>query len=94
MEEIKYHPLVDTDTNGSVKVPMFMSCRKSDMEKHRLYLEEIIPYSFRLCSVEPMVANETENISVHCPYCGKNLKAITGSRNGNRHQLFVCKNCT
>ena len=37
VEDIKYHPLVDLDTAGKVKQPMFASTRAQDMERHEYH---------------------------------------------------------
>lgn len=94
IETIKYHPLVDMDTKGKVKVPMFCSTDLNAMtEHHKMYLEEIIPYRFRLYSSNEMSAEETSDLEIYCPYCGKQLKAITASKDGLRHGLYVCDRC-
>ena len=48
MEYIKYHPLVDADTDGTEKVPMFFSTDESVVvSTHGLYLEEIVHRIYR-----------------------------------------------
>jgi len=55
MEDIKYHPLVDADPEGTVRVPMFCTADRKAMEHHRFYLEEcmhqqrLLRYSYRFC---------------------------------------------
>ena len=93
MEDIKYYPLVDMDTDGKAKVPMFMSLNEKDMERHRLWLEEIIPGSFRLCSSAARPGSEFEDMEIHCPSCGRPLKALSEQRDGNVHALYICTNC-
>lgn len=94
MEYIKYHPLVDIDTDGTEKTPVFCY---TDLEAvighHKLYLEEIVPRRYRLCSSSPMTAAETSGLSIHCPYCGHALQAISSESDGIRHALYVCSEC-
>lgn len=94
MFDILYHPLINADTDGSDKMPMFC-CPNEEMVKrsHRLYLEEIIPNRFRLCSSQPMTKEETSGFSVRCPHCGAKMKAISPSANGTRHGLYECREC-
>lgn len=89
MEDIRYHPLVDTEE--TVKTPMFFTTDADTViNHHRLYLEEIVPYRFRLCSSAPIAAGDTTGFAIRCPYCGKDLKQISQSRDGYRHSLFLC----
>ena len=54
MEEIRYYPLVDATTDGKVKVPMFHTTSKNTVEEtHKFYLEEMIPYYYRLYVSNP-----------------------------------------
>ena len=94
MFDIMYHPLVGADTENMDKVPTFC-CPNEEMVKrgHKLYLEEIIPNRFRLCSSQPMTAKETSGFSIYCPRCGEKLKAISPPADGIRHGLFECEDC-
>lgn len=94
MFDIKYHPLIDADSDGKEKVPMFMGADKHTVsEHHSLYLEEIVPYCFRLCSSKPLSAKETEELTIHCPYCNAGLRAISTPTDGTRHALYECPRC-
>ena len=43
MQMIRYHPLIDGDTDGLEKVPMFLSTDKETVRQNsRMYLSEII----------------------------------------------------
>lgn len=49
MTKYKYHPLVDSDTDGREKVPMFFSTdEKAVAKSHELYLAEIVLHYYRL----------------------------------------------
>lgn len=95
MERIKYHPLVDADTDGSVKVPMFLTTDEANVrEHHRLYLEEIIPHRYRLCASKPVEAESVIDLDIRCPYCGKRLTAISTPKDGTRLTLLLCDRCS
>lgn len=68
MQMIRYHPLIDGDTDGLEKVPMFLSTDKETVRQNsRMYLSEIISNYYRLYSKEPMSQNATDSIEIHCP---------------------------
>ncbi len=93
-EEAKFHPLVDMDTEGEIKVPMFFAFERDKVTPyHKLYLEELIPYRYRLCSTVPMTAAETEKLDIRCPFCGATLTAISHSLSETRHSLYICRRC-
>lgn len=55
MQMIRYHPLIDGDTDGLEKVPMFLSTdEKTVRQNSKMYLSEIIPHYYRLYSKKPM----------------------------------------
>ncbi len=93
MEDIKYHPLVDMDTDGKIKAPMFASTDKKQMEHHFLWLEEPVHGAFRLCSAEEISGEQLKDIEIYCPNCGKSLKAISPQNDGRRHAIYICTNC-
>lgn len=77
MQMIRYHPLIDGDTDGLEKVPMFLSTDKETVRQNsRMYLSEIISNYYRLYSKEPMSQNATDSIEIHCPLCGAVLKQM------------------
>lgn len=72
MEDIKYHPLVDRDTEGTDKVPMFFSGSEATIrENHDMYLEEMVPKHYRLCSVKGTAPKIADGFTIHCPDCIK-----------------------
>ena len=67
MQMIRYHPLIDGDTDGLEKVPMFLSTDKETVRQNsRMYLSEIISNYYRLYSKEPMSQNAAEKFTVLC----------------------------
>ena len=47
-KEIRYHPLIDDDTEGTEKVPLFVTSNTEGI--HSMYLSEMILGYFRLRS--------------------------------------------
>lgn len=94
MDEIRYHPLVDADTDGTEKVPMFCTTARENMDRHRFFLEEIIPHNFRLCSTASVDAQTADSFSIRCPYCGKTMRQISNQKSGTRHALYACPRCS
>ena len=94
MTDIKFHPLVDADTEGTEKVPAFLGKDRGSVQKyHKLYLEEIVQRRYRLCSSADMTAETAASFTIHCPRCGAKLKAISPQTNGTRHALYICPRC-
>ena len=93
MTEIRYYPLIDCDTEGTVKVamiPTLDSC--TIMAQSDLWLEEIVPNYFRLrCHSGRSPGNA---FAIHCPRCGKPLKRMGENINETTLALYVCSACT
>lgn len=94
MYDIKYHPLIDCDSDGSDKVPMFFCSDEETVRKeHDMYLEEIVPKYYRLRSVKGITAGAAEKMKIHCPYCGKAMIPIAKARDNHRLGLYHCPDC-
>ena len=94
MIEVKYYPLVDTDTNGFEKQPMFPTeDEKTVAASHRMWLAEAVPGCFRLRAVETPSVEEAESFRIHCPRCGKKTERITLVTETCRLPLYVCNDC-
>ena len=51
--EIKYYPIIECDSDGGVKVPMMVALNLEDVKRnHKLWLQEVVPNTFRLCSTD------------------------------------------
>ena len=91
---MKYYPLIDMDSDGIDKVPMFPYTDKAAIsESHHLYLAEDALHNFRLYTNEPYSTADYRGYKVHCPYCGAVLKLISPTRNGEKLGLYSCPNC-
>lgn len=95
MQEIKYYPVIDMDTEGLEKQAMLPATdRDAVCSRHGFWLEEIIPHFFRLCSAERQAKETVSQFKIHCPRCGGVLRPISSVTNGNRHFLYACDTCT
>ncbi len=93
-KETKYRPLICMDTDGIEHATMFMSLNEDNAKAHhKLYLMDVIPHYYRLCSSEFMTASECDAISVRCPICGAKMHPISAQQSGTRHALYICKHC-
>lgn len=92
--DIKYHPLIDADSDGKEKVPMFcITDERAVIRSHRLYLTETVPNAYRLCSSQPMPASAVRDLVIRCPHCGKPMRAISRQTDGTRHAIYLCDSC-
>ena len=92
MTEIRYYPLVDCDTEGTEKVAMFPTLDSATViTQSKMWLEEMVPNYFRLYTRSGI---STNGITLHCPRCGKALRAISEPINETKQGLYICGNCT
>lgn len=92
MTEILYYPLIDCDAEGVEKASMIPTPYEDTVRAQAsMWLEEMIPYHFRLCSQNSNHPADTYHI--RCPRCGKVLKRISAGINETRHGLYVCSAC-
>ena len=93
-KETKFRPLIRMDTDGIEHAAMFMYLDEAKVkEHHKLYLMEVIPHTYLLCSTNHMSTEECETLSVRCPICSKRMQTISAQRSGTRHALYVCDDC-
>lgn len=94
MTEVKYYPLVDTDTDGFEKQPMFPTeDEKTVAASHRMWLAEAVPGCFRLRTVETSSVEEAESFRIYCPRCGKTMKTISLISKASPLPLYACDDC-
>ena len=94
MQMIRYHPLIDGDTDGMEKVPMFLSTDGETIQQNsKLYLSEIIPNHYRLYSKESKSRRETDQMIIHCPLCGAGLRQVLENHDANKLGLYICDRC-
>lgn len=94
MQEIRYYPLVDATTDGKIKSPMFHTTSKDTVEeKHKFYLEEMIPHYYRLYVSKPKMGISAKGFDIQCPICGSTMKAISKPLNSKKKSLYTCEKC-
>ena len=92
MTEIKYYRLIDCDAEGTAKVAMIPTPNVTAVRAQSgMWLEEMIPYYFRLCIQNNKNSSDTFNI--RCPRCGTALKRISEDINETKRGLYVCSAC-
>ena len=92
MTKILYYPPIDSDTEGTEKAAMIPTSSEGTVRAQAgMWLEEMIPHYFRLCSQNSNCPADTYH--VRCPRCGKALKRIGADINETRHGLYVCSAC-
>ena len=90
-QEIRYHPLIDSDTEGTEKVPLFVTANTEGIPS--MYLSEMIPGYFRLRSKEPVSLRASDELVIQCPMCGGHLRKMTKSNNTTELGLYTCDRC-
>ena len=95
MESIRYHPLVCNDDDGIEQVPLFFTeDRQAVSDRHDLFLEEIVPRYYRLCAKHPHTAADEAKYRIHCPLCGRTMKAISRPIDEHKLSLYCCEDCS
>ena len=94
MYDIKYYPVIDCDSDGSYKVPMIPADNEDTVRKtHSLWLKEIVPFSFRLCSTDEGAERLKNPFTLKCPVCGQAMRMVAGAIDEHKHGLYVCDAC-
>ena len=92
MTEIRYYPLIDCDLEGTEKMAMIPTLNGNTVKSQSgIWIEEMIPYYFRLC---PKNSSTADAFNIRCPRCGTALKRISGDINETKRGLYVCSVCT
>ena len=90
----KYYPLIDMDTSGTIKVPMFPTGDyKKALLKSNYALGEVAPHRYRLLAVSPHALRDYLSYTVRCPKCGMAM-VVTEPHEGE-YVLgeYTCKHC-
>ena len=94
MMKTRYHPLVDGDSEGKDKYPLF---RTEDgaaaVTGQGYYLEEMFPRFYRLCRGNGSTARHEKDARIHCPLCGNVMDMISASDNRKRPAMYTCRKC-
>ena len=95
MTDVKYYPVIDCNSDGTQKAALFPVYNRDIVSKnHTLWLEELIPYHFRLCTKNAGGPRACGTFTIHCPACGKPLKRIARATDNTRLELYECSSCS
>lgn len=94
MTNVKYYPVIDCDSEGTEKVALFPVYNRDTVSGyHSVWLEEMIPHHFRLCTKNAKEPRCTGKFTLHCPACNSPLKRIGKATDNTRLGLYVCSSC-
>ena len=94
MEQTRYYPVIDCDTEGRIKAALFPCCSEDTVRKnHRVWLEESIPQHYRLCCKESFDRRAGGDIKLRCPKCGTVMQKVLPVTNGHRLGMYICPPC-
>ena len=88
LEDIKYHPLIYDGSSPDV-IPLFFTTDKSAVTT-RLYLTEFVSHYYRFCSKDAVSNEAAAEYQIHCPCCGKVMRAISAPIDAHKHSLYAC----
>ncbi len=94
MREVKFYPLVDMDSGGTEKAPMFGGAiPENDAQRHDFWLMETVPHYYRLRSKTPLAQTEDSGWRIHCPLCGQVMRPISLPVSACSRSLYRCPKC-
>lgn len=94
MYEVKFYPLVDMDSGGTEKVPMFGGAISEDgAQRHDLCLMEVVSHHYCLCSKAPLTRDADSGWNIHCPLCGQVMRPISTPASACSRSLYRCPKC-
>lgn len=77
MQMIRYHPLIDGDTDGLKRYRCFyQQTRKQYGRTVECTCRRLFPIITGFIKIEPMSQNATDSIEIHCPLCGAVLRQM------------------
>ena len=91
MRDVKYYPVIDCDSEGTEKkVALFPVYNRDTVSaNHNVWLEEMIPHHFRLCTKNTKEPRTKGAFTLHCPACNSSLRLI-GEATDNKKIGAVC----
>lgn len=92
--DIHYYPVVDCDPKGTEKIALCMcNDEKTVSDNHAMWLEEVIPYYFRLKVSNGNTPRVDGRYKIRCPFCNRHLRPVTKRASDTRLELYVCSSC-
>ena len=90
----KFYPLIDMDTTGTIKVPMFpTNDYKKALCTSNFALGEVSPHHYRLLAVVPNAMREYLSYEIRCPKCGSTMDSTKPHEGKYVLGEYACKNC-
>lgn len=90
----KYYPLVDMDSTGTIKVPMFpANDYKKALRKSNFALGEVARNHYRLIAVTPHAMRDYLSYDIRCPKCGTTMDIIAPHEGEYVLAEYTCENC-
>ena len=94
MEHTRYYPVIDCDSEGSVKAALFPCYSERTIRNHhRLWLEESIPDQYRLVCKVPGESRAKKDSTIRCPKCNTDMKLAVPSADSCRLGVYICPVC-
>jgi len=95
MENFRYYPVIDCDSEGKEKAALFPCYNKETVSRHhRVWLEELVPNHYRLCAREAYDKRTYGFVALHCPKCNGKMDKVIPITDGHRLGLFICPKCS
>lgn len=92
MDKIRYHPLINCDTEGKEKRALFPSEDPESVTKFQgSYLLEMISDYYRLYAGKDKTISDSTKIC--CPKCGLVMRQLTKASDKNKLGLYTCEGC-
>lgn len=93
-EAARIYPVVDCSTDGEDKVPMFFHTdRDAVSNRHRFYMEEVMPHYYRLYSRGVTSQAESNSFRIRCPHCGSVMATVNRPQDDHKLSLYTCDRC-
>ena len=90
----KYYPLIDMDTTGTIKVPMFPAYDyKTALRTSNFALGEVSSHHYRLIAVTPHAMREYLSYDIRCPKCGATMDMTEPHEGEYVLAEYTCENC-
>lgn len=90
----RYYPLVDMDSTGMIKVPMFpANDYKTALRKSNFALGEVAHNRYRLIAVTPHAMRDYLSYDIRCPKCGMIMEVTEPHEGEYVLAEYTCENC-
>ena len=94
LDSIHYYPLINGDTDGIEKFPLFHTTDEDYIRSsHDYYLEEVVSKYYRICVGRGGDPDKTRAFTIRCPTCGQVMRKVSLGSNKNQLALYTCQNC-